>query len=64
MFKPIIHNLKAGEQGFAECQVYNELITQRPTGGNLTLAEKAKAQMEWKLACNKALMAARLAAAE
>ncbi len=54
MFKPIIHNLQPGELGYAECQLYNNLITNKPKGPG-TLVTKISNERAWKELCNQAL---------
>jgi hypothetical protein len=38
-FLPIIHNLTPNDDGYSECQLYNNLIRNRPKGDG-TLASK------------------------
>lgn len=60
MFKPIIHNLQPDSVGYAECQLYNNLIANKPTGPG-TLASKIAKEKAWKELCDQALEKARLA---
>jgi len=53
-FKPIIHNLSPDDHGYAECQLYNDLISKRPKG-NGTLASKIQKLREWQSLCIDAL---------
>lgn len=63
MFKPILHKLKPGDAGYAECRLYNNLIKKKPTG-DMTLMEKVAAQRAWKTLCEQALLDARAAIGE
>lgn len=60
MFKPIIHNLQPDDIGYAECQLYNNLVANKPTGPG-TLASLIARQRTWKEECAQALENARLA---
>lgn len=55
---PIIHNLTPHDKGYAECQLYNNLISNRPTGDG-TLASKLAKLKAWEDLCNQALEKAR-----
>lgn len=50
---PIIHNLQAGGAGYAEVQLYNSLVANRPTGGG-TLASKVDKLRAWDRLCTQA----------
>ncbi len=54
MFKPIIHNLQPGDIGYTECQLYNNLISNKPKGPG-TLASKISKERAWKELCDQAL---------
>lgn len=54
-FAPIIHNLTPSTQGYAECQLYNNLIGNRPTSDKIA---KIRA---WENLCSQALEKARAA---
>lgn len=60
MFKPIIHNLTPGSAGYAECQLYNNLVANKPKGPG-TLASKIAKERAWKELCGQALVKARQA---
>ena len=54
MFTPIIHNLKQGQAGYSECQLYNKLIKSKPQG-DMLLAKKVHLHAAWKRLCQQAL---------
>ena len=54
MFKPIIHNLRPGDIGYSECQLYNNIISNKPKGQG-TLASKISRERAWKEICAQAL---------
>lgn len=59
-FAPIIHNLTPSTQGYAECQFYNNLIGNRPTGDG-SLSDKIAKIRAWENLCSQALEKARAA---
>ena len=59
-FEPIIHNLTPDMAGFSECQLYNNLISNRPTG-NGSLCSKLAKLRAWETLCKQALESARIA---
>lgn len=60
MFKPIIHNIQPGNPGYTECQLYNNLVANRPKGGG-SLASKQARLKAWENLCNQALEEAKKA---
>lgn len=53
-FSPIIHNLNKNDIGYKECQLYNSLIGNKPTGG-MTLTSKLSQIKAWEDLCSQAL---------
>lgn len=53
-FKPIVHNLTPGTKGYTECQLYNNLVANKPRGDG-TLVSKLAAIRAWEDLCNQAL---------
>ncbi|MCA6395501.1 MAG: hypothetical protein IM606_09955 [Cytophagales bacterium] len=53
-FSPIIHNLNPKSDGYAECQLYNNLINNRPIGDG-SLASKLTKIKAWQNLCSEAL---------
>lgn len=53
-FKPIIHNLTPGTKGYSECQLYNNLIGNRPKGDGLLASKIAKIRA-WENLCTQGL---------
>jgi hypothetical protein len=58
IFKPIIHNLHSSQEGYKECQLYNNLIANKPTSGT-TLTSKLSQLKAWERLCSQALQQAR-----
>lgn len=57
-FSPIIHNLNSSNDGYSECELYNNLIANRPKGDG-TLASKVAKIKAWENLCSQALEAAK-----
>lgn len=60
MFKPIIHNLTVNDQGFAQVQVYNRAIANKPKAQG-TLSQTLAALSVWSKQCEQYLEEARRA---
>jgi hypothetical protein len=53
-FSPIIHNLSPGDNGYSDCQLYNSLVSNRPTSDG-SLASKMAKLKAWENLCTQAL---------
>lgn len=53
-FSPILHNLTPSDKGYSECQLYNNLVANRPKG-NGTLSSKVAKLRAWETLCSQAL---------
>lgn len=51
---PIIHNLQPNDNGYAECQLYNSLVSNRPRGDGTLVSKLAKLRA-WDNLCTQAL---------